>query len=362
MKRSILYNITILFFLVVSQYSAAQERIFKEIKQTHPLGPGGVFSLENKYGDVVINGWDEDTVSIIVNVVSKGKNKEVAQELLDRIQPTITATDNRIDVVSKITKIEPSLFNKFFNRESSTVSERANSQINYELYLPRNLEVEITNKYGDVIVSDWNGYLKVDIEHGDIRLPAELERARLSINYGKLKASKIESATIIAGDANISIEDSEELRLNTKGSEVEIQNVETLSLTSNKDEMTLGSVNTIAGELKYTTLEVQQMKQRVDLTMNFSELRLLAFGSRTPLLTIDQENSDVYVNILNTAFNFEAKLEQGVLRIPKTMTDIQSEVLDEKKKIRNISANYGKETRGRFSFTGRKGVIILKEL
>jgi expansin (peptidoglycan-binding protein) len=101
---------------------------------------------------------------------------------------------------------------------------------------------------------------------------------------------------------------------------------------------------------------------KVNLSLNLAELRLKQFSTNAPIVNLHQKSSEVYVNISKTNFNFSAELEQGVLRIPKTMKDINSKVLDEKNKIRQIRATYGDGNQGIFDLTGYKGIIIFKEL
>jgi len=50
------------------------------------------------------------------------------------------------------------------------------------------------------------------------------------------------------------------------------------------------------------------------------------------------------------------------VRLPKSFHDVDSEMLDKGKKLREINAVYGKKVQGRISITGKKGVVLLKEL
>lgn len=363
MKQSLYYSISLLFLALLWPYeSTAQESISKQVSESYAFTQKSELSVENKYGDIYLKGWSQDSIQITVNIDSKGKNQTAAKELLDRIQPSIEVRDNQIVVTTNIAKKEETLLNRFLSRVGSNKGEKANSQINYNIYLPLNAKVKLTNKYGDLIVSGWNGNLTAMVEHGDIRLPDQLQQSVLSVKFGKLKATELIKSEVIARDAHININKAVELALDAKGSNINLKEIDALGLISNKDEIEIGHAKLVQGEVKYSIVNINKLSDRISLSLNLAELKIVQFSSRTPSVRIDQQNSEVYLNISNTSFKFDANLEQGVLRIPKTMKNITSKLLDTKRKIRSISATYGEGDGLIFSFSGVKGQIILKEL
>ncbi len=363
MKKRIFYRKTLLLFALLAAFmTMAQETVSKQIKESYPFPQNGSVSLTNKYGDVTIYGWDKSEVEITIRIDSQGKDEEIAKELLDRIQPNIKASKNKITITSVINKKEEGVFRKFLNKISATVGSKANSQIDYTIYVPQNIEVEVVNKYGDIRVSDWDGYLIANVEHGDVRLPHEIKESNISIKYGTLKAFNLREATINANDATLNINNASQLKLMSNGSIITLDQMGTLQLDSNKDEIEIASIKQLDGESKYGTIIVKQLSEKINIDLDLTELRIAGFSTPTPAVRINQENSEVYVNISNISFKFNANLEQGVLRLPKTMQNIQSDLLDKKNMIRSISATYGNQTGRIFSVIGVKGVIILKEL
>ncbi len=362
MKRKLFYKTAYFFFLfaLLPCGVMAQETVQKQIEESHDFSENSTLVLDNKYGDVHIKGWDRNTISITVEISSTDDNTKDAQELLDRIQPSIKVVGDQIIITSEIAKKEIGFIEKFFNKSSG--GKRSKSQINFTLSIPNRAKVELTNKYGDVVVSGWNGSLEAQVEHGDIRLPDALDTSLLSIKYGKLKASSLGESKVILGDARADIKEATQLEVESKGSELILGSLGRLLLNSNKDEIEIDKANHVSGKIKYTNTLINDSSQNVDLELELAELRIMKFSSAHPSVQIMQENSEVYMNISNTSFQFQANLEQGVLRIPKTMENISSDILDKKKKIRNITASYGTNRNSVFSFTGKKGVIILKEL
>ncbi|TBN16716.1 hypothetical protein [Hyunsoonleella pacifica] len=353
------------FFLAIMLFSSVvfgQDKLSKDIKKTFSLTNNGSLYLENKYGNVFINGWDKDSIRFEISVEVKGKNLEKAKDLLKRINPDFITTTSQVVVKTVITEKNPSFFNKYIKKISPLNSEKANSDINYTIYLPKQAAVEVYNKYGDIIILDWNGKLIADVEHGDLRITDDLLESKLAIKYGKLRANTLNKTNITAKDATISFEKAETLKLDSDGATISLEDIGELDINSNKDDIEISTINNIHGTVKYSQVTLTNIISKVNLSLNLAELRLKQFSTNAPIVNLHQKSSEVYVNISKTNFNFSAELEQGVLRIPKTMKDINSKVLDEKNKIRQIRATYGDGNQGIFDLTGYKGIIIFKEL
>ncbi len=115
------------------------------------------------------------------------------------------------------------------------------------------------------------------------------------------------------------------------------------------------------GELKFTTALVKSVGNTINISTKVTDFKVSRFLKPDPVVFINQESSDISLNISGTSFAFDAVLEEGLLRLPKTFDNINSRMVDDVKKIREIEATYGKKMQGRVSLNGNKGVVILKE-
>ena len=357
------YKILVIMFITMTPFGIkAQEKISKRLNERHRLTSMGELYLDNKYGDVIINGWNKDSIHIIIDIEAKGKDAQTAQELLSRIKPSIFITEKLVTVKSEILEKEAGLLKKYFSKIDPFTDEEANAKVNYTIYLPEKAEVELYNKYGDVLFSEWNGRLQATVEHGDLRLLDEIENSDLTIKHGKLKAKSLIGAKITANNGDIDISKSDRLRLDSSGSEIKLGSATSFELYSNKDEIEVDSLKSVFGNAKYSTIILNSVDDKLNLSMDLAELKILGFVTPFPILTIEQLSSEIYINVSGLSFDLSAKLEQGVLRIPANMKDVNTNIIDNKNKIRIINATYGTKGKGAFSFTGTKGVIILREL
>ncbi len=341
----------------------AQETVTKQIKESHPLTNTGELHLENKYGNITINGWIKNEIQVTVDIKVIKKKKEDAEELLQRITPVFNYADDFINISSIIKERTDNFISRFFSKTNLFDFDKSNIQIDYTIFLPANAEIDLTNKFGDVVISSWSGKLKSNVQHGNIWINKNLDNAAIDMRFGKLKTRAITYGNITSKNGEIDISTSKNLRINSSGTIIKIENVEKLEIHSSKDQITLENVTDIDGELMFGKLNLYNVQNNINLTMEVADVWISNIHNPNPNIMINQESSELNIDVSGLNINFHAALEEGLLRIPKSFTNIKTTVIDKRKRIRDISAFYGntKETTGTFNITGKKGIIILKE-
>lgn len=348
--------------LVISNSVTAQEKVSKKISKTYALTNSGELHLENKYGDININGWDKDEVSVEIAITVNHRKKENAEDLLKRINPIVHESDDFVSIKYQITEKSSGWFARFIEETNPFDFDKSNLQIDYTVYMPVRAELIVTNTFGDVLIEDWTGKLKALVEHGDVWISENLNKADITMRYGKLRAKNISYGTLDLRNGGLDMENSTSLRINSSGTDIVLKTINSLELYSNKDEINVEEVGTIYGTLKFTTVELSLVKTSVDLNMKIADFRVSGILEPTADIAIEQISSEISLNISNFSHRFDATLEQGLVRLPKAYDDIDSKMLDTSKKLREIKASYGNELKGKISITGKKGVVLLKEL
>lgn len=348
--------------LVISTSVTAQEKVSKKISKTYALSNSGELHLENKYGDININGWDKNEVSIEIAITVNHRKKENAEDLLKRISSIVHESDDFVSLKYQIADKNSGWFARFIDETSPFDFDKSNLQIDYTVYMPKKAELNVTNTFGDVLIEDWAGKLKGLIEHGDVWISENLNKADITMRYGKLRAKNISYGSLDLRNGSLDMENSTSLRINSSGMDIVLDTINSLELYSNKDEINVEQVGTIYGSLRFTTVELNLVKTSVDLTMKIADFRVSGILEPNASIAIEQVSSEISLNITDFSHRFDATLEQGLVRLPKTYHDIDSQILDKSKKLREIKASYGKALNGKISVTGKKGVVLLKEL
>src|SRR6056297_1780314 len=152
MKAHKFKSVLILFFIqiiiVTAAYSATDE-FSKDLHKEFNADQNTLLFIENKFGDVNINNWDENKVVIDVTITVDHRNEDKAKELLEYIQVDITQEENTIKAITTIDK-------KF--------------SIDYDIKIPKNIHLDLENKYGNVFINEIYGHALVDVKYGNLKI------------------------------------------------------------------------------------------------------------------------------------------------------------------------------------------------
>ncbi len=362
MKMSISYKKIVLGLTLIIGFSIqAQQRVSKKIEKTYAMTSLNELNLDHKYGDININGWEKDSIAIVVNIEVTHMKKEEADELLDRIQLSTKIVGELIDISTKLQEQNSSAFSRYFNKANPIDLDKTHINIDYNIYLPKSVTIAISNKFGDVILTDWKGKLSANTQHGDIWLTNDLTNATIEMKFGKLRSKSIEFGNLTLKNAELDLKFSENLIINSSGSTIDIETVNSLEMNSSKDKVKVLNVESIHGVLNFTNVQLDTVSETIDLKMKVTELKVSNIGVPQANINIEQESSDININISGLAFKFKAYIEQGVIRIPRSFQNIQTDMVDKSKKLRHISATYGEKQLGKVTITGKKGNIVLRD-
>ena len=348
----------LLSLLFAANAAIAQEWISKTTEKSFPLSRLHELQLDNRYGDITVTGWDKKEVSVKISIqVTTGENK-ISKEVLQRIDPVFKSDENIVSVISRISKSELSWFKSIFKS-----GDRDNSQIqiDYMVYAAREAKLKIINRFGNVVLNQWEGPLNSFVEHGDIQINDNLAKADISIEFGKLEAKEIQLANLNLKNAALIMDGSNALKISSRGTNMKIGTVNTLDMDSNKDIIELKEVSTIFGYSKFGSLKIKSLTHSLNLGMKIVDLTVQKISGEGTQLLIEQESSKIFLGITDFSHRFSATLEQGVVRIPKAFENVHSNIMNKAKKLREIEGTYGITKSGKIDIIGSKGIITLKE-
>lgn len=363
MKTHMYYKNLILFLGVfaLNQTLIAQEMVSKTIQKNVPTTLDGTFYIDNKYGNVDINGWDNNTAEITTTITVFNKKESDAVALLERIQSEIKIIGNSVYVESKIVEKKGNFFSRYIDKANPLKLDKNNIQIDYKINLPKNIDLDITNKFGDVIIESFEGKLNTELQHGDMWINNDIQNATINIKFGKLKAKNIAKAHVELKNAELDLYSSDEIKLISSGSIIDINNSSKLDLSSNKDVVNIIEVGEINIDSKFSEINIQHLLLSAHATTKVTTLSISEIKNPNPIIIMDQESSEIKINITNTHFNFKTRLTEGILKIPKTFDNINNKMINKSKKIREIHATYGVKSEGNITVNGYKGSIVLKD-
>jgi len=128
--------------------------------KTIPFEPGGVVSVDNGHGDIVIRGWDRDEIEVTAEETwadSAGRGVSVRLSRTNAVVPRVTVDSSDRSVKIKARPRDPDL-----------EDDRA---VRLVIQVPHNVELrDVAGRRGRIDIADLYGRIRLDLEEGEIQV------------------------------------------------------------------------------------------------------------------------------------------------------------------------------------------------
>lgn len=339
-----------LFFLTAFNMAIGREEVGKNISKTFPYNSSQTIDIANKYGDVTVKNWSKSSVKFDVSIKVKASSKKKAQAILDAIDIIFQNTGSLIAAKTEISK-------KSWNNISM--------DIDYNVYLPEDSRLNLSNKYGDCYLEDHMGAVDLDIAYGDLRTE-RLNKGRIDMAYGSYKIAEITNMDVELAYSDGHIDRAKNLDMRMKYSELHSEEIVNLKVASGYDEIdidkvgkmtfdgnygdiVLGTVDELEVDGNYGDIQIKQLNTRLFFDGSYGDISIRQINSGLKEIDVDMNYGDLEVGRLNGV--------NGSIYIDKSYSDVELgsgiDILDRsKRKVKakvgngrganiNISISYG---------------------
>lgn len=262
----------VLTLLILPHFGFAEEGIHaydkeKNISKTYTVNDDALVKITNSYGNVNVYLWDENKISIQVNIKVSGNNEKKINERLNSIDVDFDATMSIVAAETMFTTKE---------WKGNNISY----EINYVIKIPRNGSVDLNNKYGNISVDKLNGSSAIECKYGSIIL-----------GQFNNKTNNIS----IAYSPNSSINSIDKINLQSQYSEIDFQKVNAINIEGNYNTFNFQNVGVLNLSSNYTKISSKSI-QKVVIDGNYLNLKLGEIGTS---LIINSNYSDIQAGASN---------------------------------------------------------------
>jgi len=165
--------------------------------------------IYNKYGDVEVRTWDKNKIEMHITTSAQSTGPGSDKMLSKLVLIKDKRTEN--DITCRTAIVSPA--------GTGTVSGTKNLQalqnctVSYIVYLPKNIDLQINNQFGNIVMPDFDGHLAIDEQYGNFIAGKILSLDTFSIKigdayirnlyYGSLRANGFDSIRIDTVSGNV---------------------------------------------------------------------------------------------------------------------------------------------------------------
>lgn len=268
-----IYKNTLLLVLVALvgtvAYADGREEFTKTIKKEFNISNNAEIGIANQFGKVEINTWDKNKAKFSIVILVKASSEKQAQDVFDRIDIDFS---NGSDYVKAITEISSNRGNWWGGWGNNNVD----FAINYEVFLPKTVDLDINNRHGNTYIAEMAGKADIDIAHGNLTADGftgelEIELAHGNgtviaannlegdISHGNVRFKKLGNVQLETAHCSVDLGDAKKVRLDSRHTNFEMGIIDELKVDSRHDDFEIEEANAIFAESAHTTYEIDKL-------------------------------------------------------------------------------------------------------
>jgi hypothetical protein len=301
-----------------ANYIQAAEKV-KTLSKSYSVDSKVKLAINNQYGKVSVNTWAKNEIKVDVEIRAYESSDDKAQDLLEGVS---ISESRQGDLISFKTNINNKNISWWSRTKNGKESKRG-VQINYVINMPAKNPLDITNRYGSTILSDFDGPVNINS------------------SYGTFTAHKL------ANPAN---------RLKLTYGSSNIENFSSGSLKASYGDLRLNNADKINANISYCSATIGKLSSGGNLDLAYGEIKIGTLNRNVKNLIINSAYTEVTMGIEEAAnFNFDITVSYNDFNFNGDKVNITSKTPDENAKGWNPTKNY-KGTYGK----GSDSRVIIK--
>lgn len=335
-----------LFLGLMSLSGNAQYSETREFTRRFRIQPETEIDITNKYGRIELNTWKKDSVVIRFRMEINEKKPDKLKKTLDNLDFDITNTQHYLVVKTQVDKYRSQIESELKNFKETILQTNGSIKIDLAVWLPENRELRLENKFGDIMMSDYNGELTVNLSNGKLKAGDLTRHATINLNFADATISNMNNGSISSNYSDISIRNSGNIRFDSKSSTIEIQNAGGLTITSRRDKYRIRQTDIIEASGNFSHFMVNELKEKANMHMNFGSLDMEKILPEFITIYIESKSTDLNLVFSQEAkFNFEITETKTDLNLGREMKVEEKDVLDTKENKIRHTGYFNKKTR-----------------
>ncbi len=251
--------------------TSAQEKLTKAYHEQYDTKDYSKLILQNKYGNIDIQNWESSGIKIDVVIEVRYSNVEKAQKMLDGISVKFTTDGNAVKVET--------VFDDRFNR-SSTGGNDNDFEINYSVLMPKEIDLELSLKYGHAFIDEISGHAQLDLKYGKLSVN-KLSRGNtkplntLSLAYAS--GSEITECSWLKADIKYSSLDIEKAKAfvgYTSYMKLDIEEASSVVIEGKYDNYKFGKLSNLVVNTSYSDIEADELSKKLEADTRYTNCKI----------------------------------------------------------------------------------------
>jgi hypothetical protein len=250
----------------------------KSYTKSYPVDGNDKLQINNSFGKVTVNTWAKNEVKVDVQIKAYADEEDDAHQLLDNISIADSKENSVVSFKTNIERTSNGSTNTMGTWFSSGKSHTRKMEVNYIVYMPAKSQLDVTNKFGAVILPDLSGKVYINLSYGNLT--------------GQKLTNPENSVTVKFGEARIESYNSGDLNISY-------------------GKLILGTADNLKCKVSFSFMSVDRLKSAGDIAVRYGDgVRVGEFDRNFKNLNVDAKFTKVALNVKDN-YDFDITTHYG---------------------------------------------------
>ena len=304
----------LLFFLVgqadMIASPGAKKQLIKEVHESFEVNFDALLGVQNKYGDITITTWDQNTIDVDILIKVKTSDKSRGQTFLEGINIDFSSSRSKVGMETTY----PDQENSSWWSSWWSNSDNLDFEVHYTIKAPEGISTKLYNKYGTISQASIEGSSHVVNKFGDIYLNNVGGDVSLNLGYGKAKITRAKNVNVEIKNSTLSIVECLDISITSKYSDFIFGTCGDMSLDSKFDEFIIESAGVIENEGKFddfkigeaegliietknTTVAIKRLNKICKVETKYGSVNINSTGPNLELISLESKHTEYNIGV-----------------------------------------------------------------
>jgi DUF4097 and DUF4098 domain-containing protein YvlB len=335
----------------------------RSVNKSFKLSAETEIEIINKYGDIHIIPWEKDSVRFEIKLKVITNKETKLDKAFDYVDFDFKANKYYV-IASTVFAGNGTFWADVSDVANNLFSAGTKTTIDYTVYLPAKSTLKVDNKYGNIYTTDLSGTLNITLSNGDLKAHRFSGNTTLNTEYGNIDVQIIDNGNLTISYGELQMESSTNLTLTSRSSDLTIDEVTQLNLDSKRDKLNLGDIGTIIGQTYFSTLKVDELVTKIDLTSKYGSTDLKKLSNKVKSFLLKSDDSDIKLNFaLENKYSLDMTVDEKTqVYYSANITNINTTNLGGEDKLISVKSTIGGGTQAPLilKLDVRAGTVSLK--
>jgi hypothetical protein len=312
-------KLLILSALMLGTLVAAQDHTDKRsVSRSFPASLETTLEVQNKYGKIQLVTWDKDSVSIEVEMFLTESSPSKLRKLKEDIKIDFTGTKTYIIAKTMIESESGRLASELKSISNKITGTNKRIEINYTVHAPKQMDVVLNNKFGDIYMDDLEGQVDIELSNGVLKANRLVGNSSISLSFANGMIKSLGSSTMKLSYSDMVLTNVGQLDVSSKSSSLHVDSVNVLKMNSRRDKFYFKRVEYFYGKSNFSQVWIYDFLRESDVYMKYGKLTIEYVHPQFSKIYVQSEYTDVSLYFdRETSLGFDIlHHEKSVLRLP----------------------------------------------